>query len=198
MYEYIEGRLAGLNPAYAIVESNGIGYQLSISLNTYSGIKDKEHCRLFTHLAIRNEATTPVGFALSHEVRGFGRVAGVPGVSFQVARVVAERVLARSAGPAGILPLGLGGKAVSAGLEIARGVFLVVARLKPLVPGSLVAVQRGVGPADLLHRAAGGLEVGRVGRYDFSVELLGHLVTIHEEGVDPDPVDRRLVRIPRR
>jgi Holliday junction DNA helicase RuvA len=64
MYSYIEGKLEEKNPAYAIVDCNGIGYMINISLHTYSRLKDKESFRLYTHLAIKNEATTPVGFVL--------------------------------------------------------------------------------------------------------------------------------------
>jgi holliday junction DNA helicase RuvA len=64
MYSYIEGKLAEKNPAYAILDCNGIGYMIHISLNTYSKLKDQEFFKLFTHLAIKNEATTPVGFVL--------------------------------------------------------------------------------------------------------------------------------------
>ena len=64
MYSYIEGKLTEKNPAYVIVDCNGIGYMINISLNTYSKLKDQESCRLHTHLTIKNEATTPVGFVL--------------------------------------------------------------------------------------------------------------------------------------
>ncbi len=64
MYSYIEGKLAEKNPAYAILDCNGIGYMIHISLNTYSKLKDQDFFKLFTHLAIKNEATTPVGFVL--------------------------------------------------------------------------------------------------------------------------------------
>jgi holliday junction DNA helicase RuvA len=64
MFSYIEGKLTGKNPAFAIIDCNGIGYMIIISLNTYSKIKDQDFFRLYTHLAIRNEATTPVGFVL--------------------------------------------------------------------------------------------------------------------------------------
>lgn len=64
MYEYIEGRLTEKNPAYVTIESNGIGYLINISLNTFARIKELDHTRLFTHFTIRNEATNPVGFSL--------------------------------------------------------------------------------------------------------------------------------------
>ncbi|MBM3436205.1 MAG: Holliday junction branch migration protein RuvA [Bacteroidetes bacterium] len=64
MYEYIEGKVTGKNPAFITLECNGIGYLINISLNTFSRIKDQDRCRLFTHFTFRNEATTPVGFVL--------------------------------------------------------------------------------------------------------------------------------------
>jgi len=64
MYSYIEGKLIEKNPAFAVIECQGIGYMINISLNTFAKLKDKEHFKLYTHLAIKNEATTPVGFSL--------------------------------------------------------------------------------------------------------------------------------------
>ena len=64
MYSFIEGKIADKNPAYVVLECNGIGYILTISLNTYASIKEKSNVRLYTHLSIKNEATTPVGFVL--------------------------------------------------------------------------------------------------------------------------------------
>ncbi len=64
MYAYIKGKLVEKNPAFAVVECNGIGYLINISLNTYSRLKDQDNFKLYTHLAIKNEATTPVGFVL--------------------------------------------------------------------------------------------------------------------------------------
>lgn len=64
MYSYIEGRLEEKNPAYVILDNNGIGYLINITLNTFSKLKEKDNFRLYTHHAIKNEATTPVGFVL--------------------------------------------------------------------------------------------------------------------------------------
>ena len=64
MYSYIEGKLIEKNPAFAVIECQCIGYMINISLNTYARLKDKDHFKLYTHLAIKNEATTPVGFVL--------------------------------------------------------------------------------------------------------------------------------------
>jgi holliday junction DNA helicase RuvA len=64
MYEFIEGKLVEKNPAFVVIECNGIGFLINISLNTFSKIKDLERTRLLTHFSIKNEATTPVGFVL--------------------------------------------------------------------------------------------------------------------------------------
>lgn len=64
MYDYIKGKLVEKNPAFTVVDCNGIGYLINISLNTYARLKDQDTFKLHTHLAIKNEATTPVGFVL--------------------------------------------------------------------------------------------------------------------------------------
>lgn len=68
MYAFVEGKIIEKNPAYAVIECGGIGYMINISLNTFSQLKDRSNFRLYTHMAIRNEATTPVGFVMY----GFG------------------------------------------------------------------------------------------------------------------------------
>lgn len=47
-----------------VLDNHGIGYLLNISLNTYSQIKEQVQVKIFTHLTIKNEATTPVGFVM--------------------------------------------------------------------------------------------------------------------------------------
>ncbi len=64
MYAYIEGKIVEKNPTYVVMDVNGIGYHVNISLHTFSQMDGKSTFRLFTHMAIRNEATTPVGFVL--------------------------------------------------------------------------------------------------------------------------------------
>ncbi len=64
MIDYLKGRLIEKNPAYVIIECNGIGYLVNISLQTYSHLKDKTEFKLFTHLTFRIDATTPSGYLL--------------------------------------------------------------------------------------------------------------------------------------
>lgn len=93
MYSYIEGKIEEVNPAFVVLDSNGIGYMISITLNTYTKIKGMGQCRLFTHLAIKNEATTPVGFALygfsdQGERELFRQLIGVSGVGYNTAILI--------------------------------------------------------------------------------------------------------------
>lgn len=93
MYAYIEGKIEEINPAYVVLDCGGIGYLVSISLNTYTRIKGMGHCRLFTHLAIKNEATTPVGFSLygfsDHAERElFRQLIAVSGVGYNTAILI--------------------------------------------------------------------------------------------------------------
>jgi Holliday junction DNA helicase RuvA len=93
MIAYIQGKLVEKNPTYAILESNGIAYMINISLNTFTKIKDEENCKLFTHLAIKSEATTPVGFVLygfasDEERRFFRHLISVSGVGSNTARLI--------------------------------------------------------------------------------------------------------------
>jgi Holliday junction DNA helicase RuvA len=88
MYSFIEGKIADLNPTTAIIECNGIGYLINISLNTYSGIKGKESCRLHTHLVVREDALTLFGFAETSERHVFQQLISVSGVGPNTARLI--------------------------------------------------------------------------------------------------------------
>lgn len=88
MYEYIQGKLAEVNPAYAVVETGGIGYVLHISLNTYSRLSGLEHCKLFAHLVVREDAHVLFGFADREERELFRLLISVSGVGPNTARLL--------------------------------------------------------------------------------------------------------------
>lgn len=69
MIEYVRGELAELTPAYAVVEAHGVGYGLSISLNTYSGIQNKKEVKLYVVESIREDAYALFGFPPSKSGR---------------------------------------------------------------------------------------------------------------------------------
>jgi Holliday junction DNA helicase RuvA len=80
MYNYIEGKLVEVHPAYAVLDCNGIGYYINISLNTYSEIKDMEQCRLFIYLHLQENVMALYGFYKELERRLFKHCISVSGV----------------------------------------------------------------------------------------------------------------------
>ena len=67
MIEYIKGEIAELSPATAVIDCNGLGYAVNISLNTYSAIQGKSSCKLYIYEAIREDAYVLYGFADKQE-----------------------------------------------------------------------------------------------------------------------------------
>lgn len=88
MYDYIKGRIARRTPASAVVESNGVGYFLHISLNTYTLIGDQEACLLYVHLIVREDAMILFGFADQEERELFRQLISVSGVGANTARLI--------------------------------------------------------------------------------------------------------------
>lgn len=88
MIEYVRGELAELTPAYAVVEAHGVGYGLSISLNTYSGIQNKKDVKLYVFESIREDAHVLFGFANRQEREMFLLLITVSGVGANTARMI--------------------------------------------------------------------------------------------------------------
>ena len=80
MIAYIQGYLDYKSPAYVIIEANGIGYQINISLNTYENIKDLNEARLYTNLQIKEDAHSIYGFADPKEKEMFLLLISISGV----------------------------------------------------------------------------------------------------------------------
>jgi len=109
MYEYFSGRLVEKNPAYVIIDNQGIGYLINISLNTFEKIKDSESVKLFVHFVVREDAQILYGFADEAERFLFRALISVSGVGANTARLVlsslttSEAYNAISTGDAAIL-----------------------------------------------------------------------------------------------
>ena len=88
MITYLKGKLIEKSPTNAIIECNGIGYFLNISLNTFSKIPDKENVLLYTHLSIREDAHTLFGFINKLEREIFKLLISVSGVGPSIARTM--------------------------------------------------------------------------------------------------------------
>mgnify|MGYP003575485849 CR=1 FL=1 len=92
MYAYIDGKLVFKCPTYVVVDTNGIGWHINISLNTYSLLKDSERCRLHTWLHVKEDAHTLYGFAEEGERRLFLHLISVSGIGPNTGRMILSSI----------------------------------------------------------------------------------------------------------
>ncbi|MBS1682056.1 MAG: Holliday junction branch migration protein RuvA [Bacteroidetes bacterium] len=88
MIAYLKGKLVHKEPTHVVIEVNGVGYQVGISLHTFSEIKDREDIRLATYLHVREDAHILYGFATEAEKWMFQSLISVNGVGPSTALVV--------------------------------------------------------------------------------------------------------------
>lgn len=88
MIAFLKGRLVHKEPTFVIIEVNGMGYQVNISLNTFSEVKDKEDVKLATYLHVREDAHILYGFSNESEKQMFQSLISVNGVGPNTAMVV--------------------------------------------------------------------------------------------------------------
>lgn len=92
MLEYIKGNIAELNPASVIIDNKGIGYEIGISLSTYSQLEGRTEAKLLLHEVIREDAHLLFGFATTRERELFRLLIGVSGVGANTARVILSSI----------------------------------------------------------------------------------------------------------
>lgn len=92
MIEYISGSLAELTPTYAVIDNNGLGYLINISLTTYAELEGKADVKLLIHEAIREDAYVLFGFATAQERVLFQQLIGVSGVGANTARMILSAI----------------------------------------------------------------------------------------------------------
>jgi Holliday junction DNA helicase RuvA len=88
MIAYLKGKFNHKNPASVVVEVNGVGYDVQISLNTYSKISELQEGQLFTTLIIREDAHILFGFFELAEKEMFQYLISVSGIGATTARVI--------------------------------------------------------------------------------------------------------------
>ena len=88
MIEYIQGEIAELSPAQLIIDCNGVGYCLHISLTTYSAFNGQSKAKVYVHEAIREDAHLLYGFAAREERELFLLLISVSGVGPNTARLI--------------------------------------------------------------------------------------------------------------
>jgi len=88
MITHIRGKLVEKNPTYVVIETNGVGYLLNISLNTFSLLLDSEAVLLYTHLSVKEDSHTLYGFINKIEREIFRLLISVSGVGPSIARTM--------------------------------------------------------------------------------------------------------------
>ena len=88
MIDYIKGTLVELIPTEGIVECNGIGYSVLISLQTYEGLNGKQEVKVYIHHYLREDEELYYGFATKAERNLFRLLIGVSGIGASTARMM--------------------------------------------------------------------------------------------------------------
>lgn len=88
MIAQIKGRLVEKTPTYVVVDCSGVGYEINISLNTYSALGDEELCFLYTHFIVREDAQLLYGFKEKSERELFRLLISVSGVGASTAMMI--------------------------------------------------------------------------------------------------------------
>jgi Holliday junction DNA helicase RuvA len=88
MYAYLEGKFTFKSPAQVYIDVNGIGFEVNISLNTYSSLQKLDAGRLYTYLQIREDAHILYGFFDKSEKEMFVQLISISGVGAATARMM--------------------------------------------------------------------------------------------------------------
>ena len=88
MIDYIKGKLTELTPTFVLVENEGIGYFVNISLSTFSRLEGKDEYKILIHEVIREESHQLFGFADREERDIFRLLISVSGVGAATARMI--------------------------------------------------------------------------------------------------------------
>ncbi|MCA0152703.1 Holliday junction branch migration protein RuvA [Winogradskyella vincentii] len=88
MITHLEGRLVEKNPTDVVIDCNGVGYFINISLHTFSQIPDRENLRLYTYLQVREDSHSLYGFSSKAEREIFKLLISVSGIGANTARTM--------------------------------------------------------------------------------------------------------------
>lgn len=92
MIAHLQGKLVEKNPTDVVIDCGGVGYQVHISLHTYSLIPNAENIKLYTHLQIKEDAHTLFGFVEKSEREIFRMLLSVSGIGANIARTMLSSI----------------------------------------------------------------------------------------------------------
>ena len=88
MITQIIGRLVEKSPTHVVIDCQGVGYEVNISLHTFSQLSDDENIKLYTHLQIKEDSHTLFGFFTTLERSVFRLLLSVSGIGASIARTM--------------------------------------------------------------------------------------------------------------
>ena len=88
MITFLKGKLIEKNPTDIVLDVNGIGYRINISLNTFSEIDDNENCFIYTYFHVKEDAQILYGFSNKEERSVFKLLISVSGIGPNTAQVI--------------------------------------------------------------------------------------------------------------
>jgi holliday junction DNA helicase RuvA len=93
MITHLNGKLVEKNPTNLVVECAGIGYEVKISLHTFSAIKSDESIKIFTQFVVREDAQILYGFATTEEREMFNHLVSVSGIGPNTAMIMLSSLI---------------------------------------------------------------------------------------------------------
>lgn len=94
MITQLQGKLIEKNPTYVVIDCNGVGYFVNITLHTFSALPEGEFIKLYTYLQIKEDAHTLYGFLTKSEREVFALLLSVSGVGASTARTMLSSLTA--------------------------------------------------------------------------------------------------------
>ncbi|WP_411894292.1 Holliday junction branch migration protein RuvA [Winogradskyella sp. A2] len=88
MITHLEGKLVEKNPTDVVIDCNGVGYFINISLHTFSQIPNRENLKLYTYLQVREDSHSLYGFSSKAEREIFKLLISVSGIGANTARTM--------------------------------------------------------------------------------------------------------------
>ena len=138
MFDYLYGKVADLLPTKVVLDVNGIGFDINISLNTFTALQDCQQAKLFIYESIREDVWVLFGFASQEERSLFLLLTGVSGIGGNTARTILSSIDPTSLCQA----ISNGDERLLTGVKGIgkRTAQRIIVELKDKIPASMVAI----------------------------------------------------------